>query len=315
MTGASGGDLIGHLAAGAPVVLDGGLGTHLAARGQDVTGALWSAAVLREHPDAVRAAHEDFFRAGAEAATACSYQVSEQALAHVGADPAEAADLIRTSVRLAREAAEITPAAPGTPDRRWVLASVGPYGACPGVRGSEYDADHGLGVAELAAWHHPRLQVLADAGADALIIETVPGIAEVEALLEGIEGLGVPTLLAVTIAGRALRDGTPLADLAELVRGSRAVAALGVNCCSPGDAIAAMRTLTERTELPLLAYPNSGEDWDREARTWIAPVARAGMSAAEAAPVLRDTGAQLIGGCCRVGPAEITTIARAVRER
>lgn len=315
MTGAADGDLSEHLAAGARVVLDGGLGTHLAERGQDVTGELWSAAVLREHPEAVRSAHEDFFRAGAEVAIACSYQVSEQALAHVGADPSEAADLLRTSVRLAREAAGIAPAAPAAPDRRWVLASVGPYGACPGVRGSEYDARHGIGVAELAAWHRPRLQVLADAGADALIIETVPGIAEVEALLGAIEGLGAPVLLSVTIAGRALRDGTALADLAELVRGSGAVAALGVNCCTPRDAIAAMRTLAEHTELPLLAYPNSGEAWDRGARSWIAPEGTTGLSAAEAAPMLLDAGAQLVGGCCRVGPPEIATIARAVRGR
>ena len=38
-----------------PVILDGGLGTLLEARGNDVTSELWSARVLRDDPDEVRA--------------------------------------------------------------------------------------------------------------------------------------------------------------------------------------------------------------------------------------------------------------------
>lgn len=66
------------------LVLDGGLGTHLAARGNDISGELWSAAILNEHPDEVRAAHEDFFNAGAQVATTCSYQVTLMGLRRLG---------------------------------------------------------------------------------------------------------------------------------------------------------------------------------------------------------------------------------------
>ncbi|UXN32830.1 homocysteine S-methyltransferase family protein [Glutamicibacter sp. M10] len=43
-----------------PIILDGGLGTHLAERGNDVTGELWSAQILMDRPEEVRAAHQDF---------------------------------------------------------------------------------------------------------------------------------------------------------------------------------------------------------------------------------------------------------------
>ena len=59
----------------APIPLDGGLGTRLDTRGNDVSSVLWSAEVLQHRPEEVRSAHLDFFEAGARVATTCSYQV------------------------------------------------------------------------------------------------------------------------------------------------------------------------------------------------------------------------------------------------
>jgi S-methylmethionine-dependent homocysteine/selenocysteine methylase len=42
--------------------------------------------------------------------------------------------------------------------------------------GSEYRGRYGLSVRELAAWHRPRLEALAEAGPDVLALETVPDI-------------------------------------------------------------------------------------------------------------------------------------------
>ena len=58
-----------------------------------------------------------------------------------------------------------------------MAASVGPYGAVL-ADGSEYRGDYGLTVAELRAWHRPRLDVLLAAGADVLAVETIPSLAE-----------------------------------------------------------------------------------------------------------------------------------------
>ncbi len=43
-------------------------------------GQLWSAQILRENPAEIQAAHEDFYRAGAQVATTASYQVTFDAL-------------------------------------------------------------------------------------------------------------------------------------------------------------------------------------------------------------------------------------------
>src|SRR4051794_33510428 len=174
------------LAAG-PVVLDGGLSTELEARGHDVASALWSARLLRDDPAAVVAAHAAFAAAGARVATTVSYQASVEGFATVGVDRAEALALIARSVDLAREGA------PGS----WVAGSVGPYGAAL-ADGSEYTGGYvaEVGVAELRAFHRPRMAVLAEAGADVLACETLPAAAEVEALLAEAASLGVPVWLS-----------------------------------------------------------------------------------------------------------------------
>ena len=143
------------------LISDGGLATELEARGHDLSDALWSARLLVDAPQEIVAAHVAFFRAGAALATTASYQASFDGFAARGIGRAEAAGLLRRSVELARTAcAEVGGA-------RWVAASIGPYGAAL-ADGSEYRGRYGLSVAELADWHRPRLEVLADAGPDVL---------------------------------------------------------------------------------------------------------------------------------------------------
>ena len=141
------------------LISDGGLATELEARGHDLSDALWSARLLVDAPKEIVAAHVAFFRAGAALATTASYQASFDGFAARGIGRAKAAGLLRRSVELARTAcAEVGGA-------RWVAASVGPYGAAL-ADGSEYRGRYGLSVAELADWHRPRLEVLADARPD-----------------------------------------------------------------------------------------------------------------------------------------------------
>jgi homocysteine S-methyltransferase len=50
------------------VVIDGAMGTQLAARGHDVSDRLWSARLLISDPAAIEDVHLDYFRAGAQVA-------------------------------------------------------------------------------------------------------------------------------------------------------------------------------------------------------------------------------------------------------
>ena len=271
------------------VVLDGGLATELEHRGNDLSSGLWSARLLRDAPDEIVAAHRAFARAGAEVATTASYQASFDGL---GAD---AETLMRRSVELARRGGA-----------RWVAASVGPYGATL-ADGSEYRGDYGLSVRELRRWHRRRLAVLADAGADVLAVETIPCLAEVEALLAELDLLGVPAWLSLTCAGTSTRAGEPAVAGFTMARDCDAVFAVGVNCTDPHDVDALVTAASRASRKPVVVYPNSGERWDAASRRWT------GDPGFDPQAVARwiASGARLVGGCCRVGPAEIAAIAAA----
>ncbi|WP_442575500.1 homocysteine S-methyltransferase [Microbacterium sp. F51-2R] len=287
----------------APVVLDGGLGTLLEARGNDLSSSLWSARLLLDRPEEIRAAHEAYFLAGARVAITASYQVSYEALEAEGLDAPAVDLLLMRSVQLARRARTDT----GHDDDAWVAASVGPYGATL-ADGSEYTGDYGLTVAELREWHRPRLRALAAAGPDVLAIETIPSLAEVEAIAAELEGLGVPAWLSVTIDGPRLRTGESLADAFAIADATDEIVAVGVNCCAAADVAGALEIARRTTAKALLAYPNSGEVWDADRRSWSGD----GKPLAGYVGEWLSAGTRLVGGCCRVGPAELRGVAEAV---
>ena len=283
-----------------PVVLDGGLSTELESRGSDVSSALWSARLLRDDPAAIVAAHAAFAAAGAQVATTASYQATVEGFAAAGVDAAEARRLIASSVALAREGQ----------GGGWVAGSVGPYGAML-ADGSEYTGDYvgQMGVAALRAFHRPRMEVLADAGADVLACETVPAAAEAEALIAEADALGIPIWLSLTTVVDddgvvRTRRGERAAAVFALAEHVDAVVAVGVNCTAPtaiGPSIAAAGSAGK----PVVVYPNSGEGWDAAARRW---TGSPGISTDDV-PGWVEAGARMVGGCCRVRPEHITAIA------
>lgn len=283
-----------------PVVLDGGLGTLLERRGADVTSALWSARVLADEPGRILDAHREYFAAGAEVAITASYQVTREGCELAGLAGGAMHALLRRSVELAVRARD--EAGGG-----WVAASVGPYGAMLGD-GSEYRGDLGLDAPAFADWHRERIGVLAESGADLLAVETIGTLAEVEGVVRALAGTGASAWIAVTPAGGRLRDGGSLAEAFAIAADAPEVVAVGVNCCAPAEASAALAAARGVTAAPLVAYPNSGETWDGAARAW---------RGAAGFPVSlvrewRAAGAALVGGCCRTGPEEVAAIAGAL---
>ncbi len=284
------------------LINDGGLATELEARGHDLSDALWSARLLVDSPEEIAAVHRAFYRAGAVVATTASYQASFDGFAARGIGRDGAVRLLRRSVELARNARDAAGA-----DGRYVAASVGPYGATL-ADGSEYRGRYGLSVRALKDWHRPRLEVMADAGADVLALETVPDIDEADALVALVQTLGVPAWLSFTIDGTRTRAGQPLADAFAVAAGVPEIVAVGVNCCAPRDVARAVEIALDVTDKPVVVYPNSGEDWDANHRTWVGP----SQFAPELALQWVAAGARIVGGCCRVRPADIADIARTV---
>ncbi|MGW5502801.1 homocysteine S-methyltransferase [Streptomyces rochei] len=296
-------DFADALASGRPLVLDGGMSNQLESAGHDLSDDLWSARLLAEDPEALTEAHLAYFEAGADVAITASYQATFEGFARRGTGRERAAELMALSVESAREAARRA----RTDRRLWVAASAGPYGAML-ADGSEYRGRYGLTVAELERFHRPRLETLAAARPDVLALETVPDTEEAAALLRAVRGLGVPAWLSYTVAGGRTHAGQPLEDAFALAADAAEVVAVGVNCCAPEDVPGAVETAVRVTGKSVVVYPNSGESWDAEARSW------EGRSSFDARQVRRwrAAGARLIGGCCRVGPETIRSVAAAL---
>jgi homocysteine S-methyltransferase len=282
-----------------PVVLDGGLASQLEAQGQDINSELWSASLLQDDPSAIVAAHLAYFAAGAQVATTASYQASIGGFVRAGITRAEAQKLIKLSVRLAQQARAYCE----DDHERWIAGSVGPYGAAL-ADGSEYRGDYDLSAQDLRDWHRPRIELLAEAGVDILALETIPCVAEVEALLAEIDGSGQPCWLSITCVGDRTRAGEPAAEAFALARDVGEIIAVGANCIDPADAYALVHLASQAAGKPVVIYPNSGERWDSCAKAWTGPA----TFHADDVQDWISGGARLVGGCCRVGPTEIEAI-------
>lgn len=289
------------------VVLDGAMATELEARGADLSGGLWSARLLMDRPELIDQVHRTYFEAGADIATTASYQASVAGFEAHGCRPDEAAELIMSSVRLARSVRD------AFTDRRGIVAtSVGPYGAVL-ADGSEYRGDYGIGEADLVRFHAPRLAILAEPGVDVFACETVPSLVEARALVTALRELPDARAWVSFSArdGAHVSDGTPVAECARWLDGQDQVIAIGVNCTDVRHITPLLGHLRSGTDKPLVVYPNSGETFDAGTRTWTGR--RASADFGLLAPEWHELDARIIGGCCRTGPEDIRRIAAAVR--
>lgn len=285
------------------VVLDGGLATELERSGHDLHDPLWSARVLVEDPDAIRAVHAAYFAAGADVAISASYQATFEGFASRGIGRPNAIALMHASVELAREAAG---------GDRLVAASVGPYGAMLG-NGAEYTGDYDRNEDGLLEFHVPRMEALAEAEPDLFAVETIPSIVEASALARALEKVPeVPAWVSFSCRdGTHICDGTPIEEAVRAVADGRTVVAVGINCTPPLHAESLVETVSASTDKPVVCYPNRGSFWDPMRKAWTDPPRQ------DARPPLRPldwqrAGASLIGGCCGTTPQDIAAAAKAL---
>ncbi len=302
----------------ATVILDGALATELESHGCDLDDPLWSARTLIENPGAISAVHTDYFRAGADCAITASYQATVEGFGKRGIGEEEAIGLIKQTVFLAKEARDSFWDEEGSRDngrhKPFVAASVGPYGAYL-ADGSEYRGDYGISKEELAAFHRPRIQALVEAGADVLAFETIPSFEEAEVLVSLLnENPGVYAWLSFSLRdGSRISDGTRVADCALAFKDIEQIAAIGVNCAPIPEATEAVKILHQHTDQPIIVYPNSGETYDAETKTWHGEEACG--SFIDQSNAWFEAGAKIIGGCCRTGPSHIQDLSDKWRKR
>jgi len=293
------------LAAQGVVILDGGLATALEAAGHDLGTPLWSARLIMDDPDAVRAVHRAYLEAGADCITTAGYQASLEGLLATGFDRVGAEGVVRRAVELALAARDAFWSDPVNREGRLrpiVAACAGPYGAYL-ADGSEYRGRYGVAREVLGRFHGERLDVLMDTGADVVAFETVPSGEEADVIARLI-GERPPARAWVSFSCRdatSLRDGTSVTEVARRCASVDGVVAVGVNCTAPRHVLGLVERISSVTSLPVVAYPNSGEAWDARSRSW---TGRPDAWLDDVGSWV-GAGARIIGGCCRVGPEVI----------
>jgi homocysteine S-methyltransferase len=292
------------------IVLDGALATELERRGADLRDPLWSARYLIESPAMIRAVHMDYFSAGADVATTATYQATFEGFERRGIERHRAERLMRDAVALAAAARDEFWAQPSNRQSRsrpLVAASIGPYGAML-ADGSEYRGQYAVSDRMLAEFHRPRLEILAQAGADLIACETLPCLREALVLARLLDEFPeVSAWISFSCRdGAHNSQGEEISGCAAALRGHDQLSALGVNCTPPRYVAELLERMRERTDKPLLAYPNSGEGYDARVKRWIGRAD--GGRIAEHVRDWYGAGARLIGGCCRSTPEDIHEI-------
>ena len=290
-----------------PVVSDGAMATELEKRGVATNSALWSATAMLDHPDAIQAVHQSYLDAGAKIMTTNTYLANVPAFEQAGIAAAQARQLIQQAVTIAhtaRAASHVTDAV--------IAGSIGPYGAYL-ADGSEYTGAYQLTPSAYQDFHRERLALIMAAGVDVLALETMPRLDEVQALVQLITTTWTqqPYWVSFSIKDpQTLCDGTSLAAAAKWVAAQPNVVAVGVNCTTLENIAPALATLKAAVAVPLIVYPNSGDQYDPVTKTW--QETHLSHQFASFVPQWLAAGARIIGGCCRTTPKDIATVARAL---
>ena len=291
-----------------PVVSDGAMATELEKRGVTTNTALWSATAMLDHPAAIQAVHQSYLDAGAQIMTTNTYQANVPAFEQAGIPAAQARQLIQQAVTIAHTAREERGATDAS-----IAGSIGPYGAYL-ADGSEYTGAYQLTTTAYQDFHRERLALMMAVGVDVLAIETMPRLDEVQALVQLITTTWPqqPYWVSFSIQDpQTLCDGTLLAAAAQWVTAQPNVVAVGVNCTTLENIEPALATLKAAVNIPLIVYPNSGDQYDPVTKTWQATNLSHQFGAF--VPRWLAAGAQIIGGCCRTTPADIATVAEAMK--
>jgi S-methylmethionine-dependent homocysteine/selenocysteine methylase len=289
-------------------LLDGGTGRELMRMGAPFRQPEWSALALMESPESVSEVHRRYIAAGADIITTNSYAVVPF---HIGAErfEREGAALAGLSGRLARATVRASTRAVR------VAGSLPP--ACGSYRPDLFDPDIARPILQ-------RLIGALQPHVDLWLAETLSCEAEMQLVGELLAASEKPWWVSFTLAdepraaGRGrLRSGEPVAAAARRA-GRLGASAVLFNCCQPeviGPAlIDAREALGAQLHSDVLvgAYANAfaPQRSDAAANAELSTL-RSDLSPSDYldwAREWRKDGANIIGGCCGVGPEHIAAL-------
>lgn len=294
-------------------MLDGGLSNELERQGCDLNQKLWSAKMLESNPEAIVLAHLAYLEAGAQCIITSSYQATLPGFMAMGYDLTGASALILKSVQVAEEARRRYGFLHPNQAKPLIAASVGPYGAYL-ANGSEYRGDYSISDQELKDFHEPRINLLDGSMADILACETIPSFQEATVLSTILKNKNKSAWISFSCKdGKHISDGTPIEKCAALFAQHPGVIAIGVNCTAPEHISGLIQSIkTKSGEKKIVVYPNSGAVYHAESKTWT------GLSDSSTCELMvkewMKLGADIIGGCCGIGPEQIKAMGKIIYE-
>jgi len=290
------------LEAGEVVVLDGAIGTELQRRGAPMDEVAWCARATQSHPHLLLQIHQDFIHAGAEVITANTYASSRTMLEPAGLGDS-VAEINNQAVALALEARDLV-------NRDYPVAVAGSMSTMsPLVPGTDhYDPTVSLPPAQAKANYREIAELLAEAGVDLILMEMMMDIEQASLAVEAATATGLPVWVGFSCGlaedGAVVmryRDSAPFDEVIDAVMGVGGTVA-GVMHSTVEVTTPALEVLMGKWQGPVAAYPESGSfkmpEWQfvdlitprtfaAQCRTWV------------------ESGVQIVGGCCGIGPAHI----------
>jgi len=267
-----------------PLLTDGAWGTQLQARGL-ASGEFpdgWNLA----HPEKVAEVAKAYVEAGSQVILTNTFGANRVRLAENEALARQVADINRKGVEISRQAAG---------GRAYVFASLGPCGKL--ILTGDIQPD------EVRAAFEEQARALADAGPDALVIETMSDLSEAKLALGAAKATGLPVVACMVFDSGQHKDRTMMGTTPEQAAQALTEAGadvIGANCGQGIDAFVAIcQRLHTATDRPIWIKPNAGQPQLEEGR----PVYKTlPESFALLAPELVQAGASFLGGCCGTTP-------------
>jgi methionine synthase I (cobalamin-dependent)/5,10-methylenetetrahydrofolate reductase len=277
------------------LVGDGAMGTLLGERGVGF-GHPYARANL-SHPDMVAGIHEEYLRAGASVIETNTFSANRFKL-EIHDLEERVREVNVAGAHLARKAVDAVGG-----ERALVLGAIGPLGRPLTPIGP-------VSPKEAREVFLEQAEALLEGGADALLLETFPDLAELRLAYEAVHSLGVPALAYKTFVedGETLAEGLP-------ERAAREISSWGADLTGANCTVGPQRMVEIIEQMsagagPVAAFPNPGLPqlvegsvrYNRDVRHF-----------AEYGVKLAESGARLIGGCCGTTPVHIHALSDALR--
>jgi S-methylmethionine-dependent homocysteine/selenocysteine methylase len=291
-----------------PVItlLDGGMGQELVKRSSKTITPLWSTQVMIDEPEIVRDLHVDYIHAGSRVITLNAYTMTPERLARDAR--IEDFEKLQLAAVSAATSARINAG----------ILDVKIAGCLPPLVASYHPEVAPKYEAMLESFS--RIVAIQAPHVDVFLCETMSSIAEAKAALTAAKKSGLSVWVSLTIEDNdksLLRSGEPLTKAITMLDEFGADAIL-LNCSKP-EAISASLSKMQSDHRLTGAYANGFTSIDSlkpggtvksmKSRLDLGPDAYA-----EFALQWANDGANLIGGCCEIGPAYITTLAKRLTE-